>query len=189
MLLNKILVIPVIILSLIVGITSVYATTEPIPEWIKNTAGYWSNDEITDNEFFKLIQFLIDRQIIIIPNTQHDNQKDTQRVLDLQDELSKIKKQTVKDIQNAYDDGYEEGIITSNTNIKDTTLSKYDSCDESRKQNILTGYAALGLRYTAEFIPNNNSIHSNYLETLMNEYLDNIVDELDNYTTNCTETG
>jgi hypothetical protein len=38
--------------------------SQTIPAWIKNTAGWWSNNKIPDEEFVKSLQFLIENQII-----------------------------------------------------------------------------------------------------------------------------
>jgi len=38
-----------------------------IPEWIKNSAGWWSDGQINDETFIKGIEFLIQEQIIDIP--------------------------------------------------------------------------------------------------------------------------
>lgn len=96
-----------ILLSVVIisGIGVSYSQSDSVPAWIKNTAGWWSNNEITDKEFFSVIQFLVDREIIIIPN----NSDDSKRVLELEDQLSEIKKSTVRDIQDSYDDGYADG--------------------------------------------------------------------------------
>ena len=40
--------------------------TPQIPNWIKNNAGWWANDEITENEFLNAIQYLIKNEIIVI---------------------------------------------------------------------------------------------------------------------------
>ncbi|HUT07138.1 MAG TPA: PQQ-dependent sugar dehydrogenase [Nitrosopumilaceae archaeon] len=37
-----------------------------VPEWIKNTAGWWSNDEIDDNSFVQGIKYLIEQGIITV---------------------------------------------------------------------------------------------------------------------------
>ena len=37
-----------------------------IPSWIKNNAGWWSNDKITENEFLTGIEYLINNDIIVI---------------------------------------------------------------------------------------------------------------------------
>ena len=41
-----------------------------IPNWIRNTAGWWSDARIGDDDFVRGIEFLIDEKIIIIPETQ-----------------------------------------------------------------------------------------------------------------------
>ena len=40
-----------------------------IPEWIKTTTLWWSNDEITDDAFIKALQFLIQENILELPPT------------------------------------------------------------------------------------------------------------------------
>ena len=39
-----------------------------IPEWVKNNAGWWANDEIDDASFVSGIEFMISDGIIVIPN-------------------------------------------------------------------------------------------------------------------------
>jgi len=39
---------------------------EEIPEWVKNTAGWWATDAISENEFVNAIEFLINNEIIQI---------------------------------------------------------------------------------------------------------------------------
>ena len=46
------------------------ANTYNIPNWIKNTAGWWSEDKIGENEFLKGIQYLVDNLILEIPANQ-----------------------------------------------------------------------------------------------------------------------
>jgi hypothetical protein len=41
-----------------------------IPEWVKNTAGWWAGDEIPDSAFVNAIQYLIKEGIIVIPETE-----------------------------------------------------------------------------------------------------------------------
>ena len=91
---NKLFVmIPVAALILSVSITYVYAQNEPLPTWIKNSAGYWANDEVSDTEFLSLIQFLIDKKIITVPDTRQDN---SEQIDKLKKELSQIKKRQLK---------------------------------------------------------------------------------------------
>src|SRR5690349_11088128 len=41
-----------------------------IPTWVKNNARWWSEGQIGDNDFVKGIQYLIQSEIIKIPQTQ-----------------------------------------------------------------------------------------------------------------------
>ena len=41
-----------------------------IPEWIKNNAGWWSQNQIDDETFVQSIEYLIKNDIIVIPKTQ-----------------------------------------------------------------------------------------------------------------------
>lgn len=46
-----------------------------IPDWIKNSAGWWADEIISDAEFIHAIQYLIQEEIIQIPPTSvNDNQ-------------------------------------------------------------------------------------------------------------------
>ena len=45
-------------------------TSDSIPAWIKNTAGWWADGNITETEFLRAIEYLIDNKIIKITATQ-----------------------------------------------------------------------------------------------------------------------
>ena len=47
---------------------SINAESEIVPSWIKNTAGFWANDEISDMEFMNAIEYLITQGTIQVPN-------------------------------------------------------------------------------------------------------------------------
>ena len=38
-----------------------------IPDWVKNVAGWWANNEISEKEFFTGIEYLINNNLILIP--------------------------------------------------------------------------------------------------------------------------
>ena len=38
--------------------------TQPIPAWIKNTANWWSEGMISEDEFIKGIEFLVEKRIL-----------------------------------------------------------------------------------------------------------------------------
>ena len=47
---------------------SINAESEIVPGWIKNTAGFWADDKISDVEFMNAIEFLIFQGTIQVPN-------------------------------------------------------------------------------------------------------------------------
>ena len=53
---------------LVIIIPSVFAE-ENVPSWVKNTAGWWADNLITDNEFVNALEFLINEGIIKIDST------------------------------------------------------------------------------------------------------------------------
>ena len=61
------LLLSLIPLLLIVPVTS-YG--EDIPSWIKNTAGWWADEEVSDKEFVNAMGFLIKSGIISLPKIQ-----------------------------------------------------------------------------------------------------------------------
>ena len=42
------------------------ASFEPIPEWIKNTAGWWAEGKIPDTTFISALEWLIQHGIIVV---------------------------------------------------------------------------------------------------------------------------
>jgi len=56
---------------------SVSAEEGLIPSWIKNTAGFWANDQISDNEFLNAIQFLINEGILKVGETEQTQTEST----------------------------------------------------------------------------------------------------------------
>ena len=56
------LVYSIIVLSGIILIPTAFA--ENVPDWVKNTAGWWATDEISETEFVNAIEYLIKKGII-----------------------------------------------------------------------------------------------------------------------------
>jgi len=55
----------VLTILLLIGCLSIpNGNAETIPEWVKNTAGWWSTDAISETEFVNAIEFLINNEII-----------------------------------------------------------------------------------------------------------------------------
>ena len=48
-----------------------------VPEWVKNTAGWWATDAISENEFVNAIEFLVNEGIIEIESTTNVEKSQT----------------------------------------------------------------------------------------------------------------
>ncbi|MCH7941051.1 MAG: hypothetical protein IH842_03690 [Thaumarchaeota archaeon] len=60
--------IPVIAVAILsITIISISAEEELIPSWIRNTAGFWVDRQISDQEFINALQYLINQGILLIP--------------------------------------------------------------------------------------------------------------------------
>jgi len=44
------------------------AQTESVPDWVKTTAGWWVEGKISEQEYLNSIQFLIEKEIIVVNN-------------------------------------------------------------------------------------------------------------------------
>jgi len=54
----------------VLGLMIPNAFAENVPEWVKNTAGWWATDQIDDSSFLQGIQYLIKEGIMVIPSTE-----------------------------------------------------------------------------------------------------------------------
>ena len=72
----KIILFSLTLMFLFVGmIGSVNA--DGVPEWVKNTAGWWATDTISENEFVNAIEFLVNEGIIEIESTTNVEKSQT----------------------------------------------------------------------------------------------------------------
>ena len=55
------------------GIGSNDKSIQKIPDWIKNNAQWWSSDKISESEFLRAIEYLIENKIIKIPISENQN--------------------------------------------------------------------------------------------------------------------
>jgi len=55
---------------------------DSLPDWIKNTAGWWADDVISEEEFVSSIKYLITNQIIQIPKSDNFEQNNSDSQLD-----------------------------------------------------------------------------------------------------------
>ena len=57
-----------------IGLMTPNAFANNVPEWVKNTAGWWAEDAISETEFLNAIEFLIKEGIIQIKTPQSELQ-------------------------------------------------------------------------------------------------------------------
>jgi len=70
---NKKIILVLIVSSIVTSgilIQDIFAQQFSLPSWIKNTAKWYGNDQISEQEFINAIQFLINNNIIKIGNPQ-----------------------------------------------------------------------------------------------------------------------
>ena len=61
------LIIQLLMLVLVIGVP--FSNAQSVPDWVKNTAGWWSTDAISETEFVNAIQFLANDGIIKVKST------------------------------------------------------------------------------------------------------------------------
>ena len=61
------------------GLSQSFADKGKIPDWVKTTLTLWTNGEITNEEFVKVIDYLTERGIVEISST---NDKEVQRQIE-----------------------------------------------------------------------------------------------------------
>ena len=62
----KIILFSVIAVAMFGLVISSVSAQEQVPSWVKNTAGWWATDAISETEFVNAIEFLIQNNIIVI---------------------------------------------------------------------------------------------------------------------------
>ncbi|MDH3610830.1 MAG: thermonuclease family protein [Nitrosopumilus sp.] len=74
--------------ALVVGITSsAYSQESFLPEWIKTIAGFWSSNQISDEEFVGALQYLVKEGILVIPEQSQIEPPPEKTDLDIQDDF------------------------------------------------------------------------------------------------------
>jgi len=65
----------ILLFTLVAGVVAfplaASAQSDAIPSWIKNTAGWWANDQISETEFINSMEYLIDSGIIQVSSQQN----------------------------------------------------------------------------------------------------------------------
>jgi len=67
---RKFILLSAILVMIVAFPLAVTAQSDAIPSWIKNTAGWWAEDQISETEFVNSIEYLIDSGIIQVSSQQ-----------------------------------------------------------------------------------------------------------------------
>ena len=61
------------LLIILIGFSSSISFAEDnyVPNWIKDTAGFWAEDKISDQDFLQSLQYLIDNDFLLIPHDEN----------------------------------------------------------------------------------------------------------------------
>jgi len=89
--LKKTLIILTVItaVSLFAGVFPSYSSSFDIPDWIRGVAGFWAEEKITDDDFGEALTFLIENEIIVIPQIE----KLRSQILELENENARLREQ------------------------------------------------------------------------------------------------
>ncbi|MFB5620444.1 MAG: plastocyanin/azurin family copper-binding protein [Nitrosopumilus sp.] len=61
------IVIPILVLTIsLISFSINFASAEPVPEWVKNTALWYGEGIISEGEFLNMIKFLIENNVIVL---------------------------------------------------------------------------------------------------------------------------
>ena len=74
-LIMKFLIFSIITIFALSGIITTFpiASAENIPDWVKNTAGWWATDAISETDFVNAIEHLVNKDIIHIDTSSNSN--------------------------------------------------------------------------------------------------------------------
>jgi len=68
---RKIILLFTLLAGVVASPLAISAQSDAIPSWIKNTAGWWANDQISETEFINSMEYLIDSGIIQVSSQQN----------------------------------------------------------------------------------------------------------------------
>lgn len=174
-----------IALSFVIGITigsSTHVTAQQtsIPSWVKNTALWWGQGQISDAQFISALQYLINQGIITIPSTQsttNNNQQSSNQLenyMPASSDLSsawKILPPNNSKWAQSYGASISTEQIFQNTLTNDVVtvdMGKYSTQNIARSQytTIITHFVgSYGFEQWAYTVPNSNISCSGQVRT------------------------
>jgi len=165
----KLVLSSLLILSvLVIGFTAISAQEDTlIPVWIKTAIGFWINDEISDEEFLKTIEYFVENEIIIIPPQTTNNLELIYNLQILQAEIN-IKIEQSQKLVKAPE--IQVPLIESNSSFSESEFTEeiiqqieeqWDSSDSNKPNSVvyylIHNQAGDTLRLTIDNDENSNS--------------------------------
>lgn len=118
----------VLCVALISGmISQINAEQFMIPHWIKNNAKWWYQDQIQDSEFIKVIQYLVESKIMIVPSISENVNKENKIPSWVKNDAGWWANGTISD--NEFVSGIQY-LISSGIIIVNLTQSNSNQCDK-----------------------------------------------------------
>ena len=137
---QQVILVSVVIITGLGLISNSFAEMELIPDWIKNTAGWWASDEISEAEFVNAIEFLINEGVILVSGaTTEDNSSDS--IPDwIKNTAGWWANDNISDTEfvNAIEFLVNNGIIQVHVNVDEKTSRTYNSYDEVMTDSTLS---------------------------------------------------
>jgi hypothetical protein len=108
-------------------ISQINAEQLVIPNWIKNNAKWWYQDQIQDSEFIKGIQYLIENKIMIVPSVNASANKENKIPLWVKNDAGWWANGTISD--NEFVSGIQY-LVSSGIIVVNSTQSNSNQCDK-----------------------------------------------------------
>ena len=88
-----------------------------IPAWIKTAVGFWVNDQITDDEFLKAIEYFVEKEMIKVPDKTIEDDALINNLQTMQSEINTKIEQSRKLVNLPQ---IQESLIKSNMEFKES---------------------------------------------------------------------
>ena len=88
-----------------------------IPTWIKTAVGFWVNDQITDDEFLKAIEYFVEKEMIKVPAKTIEDDSLINNLQTMQNEINTKIEQSRKVVNLPQ---IQESLIKSNMEFKES---------------------------------------------------------------------
>ena len=152
---------------LIITILPAYATIEQIPEWIKNNAKWWAENEIDDVTFLQGIEYMIENGIIDISSSDNKDKSEKQIPEWIKNNAKWWAENEIDDVTFLQGIEYmiENGIIDINKNQENSNSKKF-------KTDLVSDFFEVWIYKDDLYFENGVLVASNFYFKLIPEFED-----------------